>query len=228
MDNKSIKIQNSMPFIFRLYQYQKERFPILVHGILIACFTFSAIAYSRLSRGVEGFIAYTDYAFAVGMTVGLFFLLRLFDEVKDNEDDIKFRQYLPVPRGLIHLSEIQMMIGVVIAAQALALIFFKPVLIPIYLMCLGYMLLMRVEFFVPEWLKARQVWYILSHMLIIPLVDVLASAADWKLAGNSSSGLDLLFRGLISQWTSPRGRPQDASTQSGRRGRRFLHQSLGA
>jgi len=183
MNNHSIKIQNDMPFIFRLYQYQKERFPILVHGLLIACFTFSAIAYSRLSRGAAGFIAYADYAFAVGMTIGLFFLLRLFDEVKDHEEDKKFRKYLPVPRGLIRISEIQTMIFAVIAMQVLALIFLKPVLIPIYMICLGYMLLMRVEFFMADWLRDRQVWYILSHMLIIPLVDVLASAADWKLAG---------------------------------------------
>lgn len=183
MNSTKIELQNKMPFLPRLYQYQKERFPIMIHGILIACFTFSAIAYSRLSRGAAGFIHYMDYAFAVSMTLGLFFLLRLFDEVKDHAEDMQFRKYLPVPRGLIRISEIQIMIGVVITAQFIALILFKSQLIPIYLMCLGYMLLMRVEFFAPDWLRKRQVWYILSHMLIIPLVDILASATDWKLAG---------------------------------------------
>jgi len=183
MNTNKIEMQNKMPFMYRLYQYQKERFPILIHGLLIACFTFSAIAYSRLSRGAEGFIHFLDYAFAVSMTLGLFFLLRLFDEVKDHAEDMQFRKYLPVPRGLIHLSEIQMMIGIVISAQVIALIIFKQQLIPIYLLCLGYMLLMRVEFFAADWLRKRQVWYILSHMVIIPLVDILASAADWKLAG---------------------------------------------
>lgn len=183
MNPQEINIQNKMPFIFRLYQYQKERFPIMVHGLLIACFTFSAIAFSRMSRGATGFIAYSDYAFAVGMTLGLFFLLRLFDEVKDHAEDIMYRKYLPVPRGLIHLSEIHLMIAAVITTQSIALIILKPTLIPLYLICLGYIFLMRVEFFVADWLRERQVWYILSHMLIIPLVDILASAADWKLAG---------------------------------------------
>lgn len=192
-NNISVK-ENQMHFVFRFYQYQKERFPLMVHGLLIACFTFSAIAYSRLSRGMSGFISWADYGFAACMTVGLFFLLRLFDEVKDYEDDVKFRPYLPVARGLIRLSEIHIMTGVVILCQVMVLVLMKPMLLPIYGLCLGYMILMRIEFFVPDWLRKHQVWYILSHMLIIPLIDILASAFDWKLSGAlAPTGLAFFF-----------------------------------
>lgn len=42
---------------------------------------------------------------------------------------------------------------------------------------------MRVEFFIPNWLKKRQLLYVTSHMFIIPLVDLFASGIDWKLSG---------------------------------------------
>ena len=40
---------------------------------------------------------------------------------------------------------------------------------------------MRVEFFVPKWLKRNHMVYILSHMMIIPLVDLYSSGLDWEL-----------------------------------------------
>jgi len=42
----SIKEENEASFLKRLYIYQKERFPILGHGVLVVAFSFSAISYS--------------------------------------------------------------------------------------------------------------------------------------------------------------------------------------
>jgi len=191
---KNIQIQNKAALWSRWYQFQKERFPVLAHGLMIAVFTFSAIGYSRMSRGAVGFVAWSDFLLTVFITFTLFLLLRLFDEVKDYEDDIQFRKYLPLPRGLISMKEMKQMTITVICLQLLVLTIFKPILLPIYAICLGYMLLMRVEFFVPDWLRERQVMYILSHMLIIPLVDIFASATDWKLADVSAPvGLGFFF-----------------------------------
>ena len=97
---------NQSPFLLRLFVYQKERFPLLVHGVLIAAFSFSAIAYSRLCRNQEGFIEWNDYLACVLTCITLFFLLRVSDEFKDKEDDAAYRSYLPVPRGLITLKEL--------------------------------------------------------------------------------------------------------------------------
>ena len=44
---------------------------------------------------------------------------------------------------------------------------------------------MRVEFFIPEWLKRHQAAYVISHMMIIPLIDLYASGLDWKLEQES-------------------------------------------
>ncbi len=175
--------ENSRSFLARFLIYQKERFPVLAHGIMILAFTFSAVSYSRICRGQTGFIDGFDFAIGVFATITLFFLVRIFDEFKDKEDDAKYRSYLPVPRGLISLKELQITGWVVIILQLLVLAVFQGAMLYLYLVVLAYLLLMRVEFFVPTWLKKRQLAYILSHMLIIPLVDMYASGLDWLLDG---------------------------------------------
>ena len=42
---------------------------------------------------------------------------------------------------------------------------------------------MSTEFFLRDWLKARPVTYLWTHLLIMPLVDLYATACDWLAAG---------------------------------------------
>ncbi len=179
------KGENSKSFLARFWIYQKERFPFIAHGLLIAAFTFSAVSYSRICRGQEGFIHWQDYAIGVFATVTLFFLVRIFDEFKDKDDDAKYRTYLPVPRGLISLKELKY-IGIVVGVLQIAMIaILQPRMLYLYLLVIGYLMLMGVEFFVPNWLKKRQILYITSHMVIIPLIDIYASGLDWLLGDDS-------------------------------------------
>jgi 4-hydroxybenzoate polyprenyltransferase len=168
-------------FVQRFYIYQKERFPLLLHGVLIAVFSFSAISYSRLCRGVDTFIQAKDYLHCIFITITLFFLVRVFDEFKDKEDDAKYRSYLPVPRGLISLKELAFVGAVTFALQIIALLLFHRTLFFTYIPVIIYLLLMGKEFFIADWLKKRQFWYVTSHMFIIPFIDIYASSYDWKL-----------------------------------------------
>ncbi len=182
MDNSH---QNEFSFLRRFLVYQKERFPFLVHGVLIACFTFSAISYSRICRGVEGFIPWPDFLIGIFATITLFFLVRIFDEFKDQEDDRNYRSYLPVPRGLVSLNELRN-IGLLVATLQISVIaIYQTEMLWLYLIVIAYLILMGVEFFVPNWLKKRQIAYITSHMVIIPLIDIYASGLDWLLDGDS-------------------------------------------
>src|SRR5690606_20595795 len=63
--------ENNASFITRFWIYQRERFPLLAHGILISAFSFSAIAYSRISRGATGFISWQHFLVGVFTTVTL-------------------------------------------------------------------------------------------------------------------------------------------------------------
>lgn len=183
--------QNKLPFFKRFLIYQKERFPFLAHGIMISAFTFSAVSYSRICRGEDGFIAIQDYLIGVFATITLFFLVRIFDEFKDKEDDAKFRKYLPVPRGLISLKELKTIGWIVGLIQIAVIALFQLKMLYLYIIVLGYLGLMGVEFFVPKWLKERQIIYITSHMVIIPLIDIYASGLDWLL------GNDIAHWGLV-------------------------------
>jgi 4-hydroxybenzoate polyprenyltransferase len=151
---------------------------------MISSFTFSAVSYSRICRGEEGFISISDFIIGIFATVTLFLLVRIFDEFKDREDDAKYRKYLPVPRGLISLKELRIVGWTVGLLQLTVIAIFQLEMLYLYGIVLGYLLLMGVEFFVPEWLKKRQILYITSHMVIIPLIDIYASGLDWLLDGD--------------------------------------------
>jgi 4-hydroxybenzoate polyprenyltransferase len=162
--------------------YQRERFPILTHGPLIAVFSFSTISFSAMARGHIQVPSAKAFVVAFASSFIFFLQLRIADEFKDFEEDAHYRPYRPVPRGLLTLRELGVAAlagGVVQFAFALWL---SPALIPFLLLAWGYLALMSKEFFVRDWLKARPITYMWTHMLILPLVDLYGTACDWRVA----------------------------------------------
>lgn len=178
--------ENRASFLRRFWKYQQERFPLLGHGLLVAAFSFSAISYSRICRHVEGFVDWKTFLVGVFTTVSLFLLVRIFDEFKDAADDAAYRQELPVPRGLVSLRELRNVGIAVFIFQVLVNYWFFPKMLILYFVVIGYLFLMGKEFFVADWLKKHQFWYVVSHMFIIPLIDIYASGLDWLLQGVSA------------------------------------------
>lgn len=175
---------NQSSFLKRLWVYQRERFPLVAHGPLIIAFTYSAVSYSRLSRGLESFIPWSDFWPGLVVAISFFFLMRILDEHKDAENDRRHRQYLPVPRGLVSLAELRNLgIGVVLL-QVLMIVLFQWPLWWLYLIMMGYLALMTVEFFVPKWISDKTILYMFSHMAIMPLFDLYSSGMDWELNGS--------------------------------------------
>lgn len=162
--------------------YLNERFALQTHIPIIGIFTFSAICFSLMTTENPEFIELGNFAAAVFLTFSTFFLLRISDEFKDHDDDIKYRKYLPVPRGLITLKELRNAAVLILILQ-IAVLYFFPHFAGMYVLVMAYLYLMYKEFFVHAWLKERQLLYVFSHMAIIPLVDLLASAAHWSGAG---------------------------------------------
>jgi 4-hydroxybenzoate polyprenyltransferase len=163
--------------------YQRERFPLAGHGPLIAAFSVSAVSFSSLVRGRIELPSAASLLVAFVTSLLFFLQLRIADEFKDYEDDARYRPYRPVPRGLVSLRELAW-VGVGAAAIQLAL---ALALEPSVAWLLGiawlYLALMTREFFVPRVLKRHPIVYMTSHMLILPLVDLYATACDWWVAG---------------------------------------------
>ena len=169
----------------RWWIYQRERFPLAAHGPLILAFSASAVSYSALLRGSSTAPSLRSFAVAFVVSLGSFLLLRIADEFKDQEEDAKYRPYRPVPRGLVRLRELAWIgVGVAVGQLALALLIGWK-LVGLLAVTWIYFALMSREFFVREWLKARPVVYLFSHMAIMPLVDWFATGCDWVHAGGT-------------------------------------------
>ncbi|MBP0034630.1 MAG: UbiA family prenyltransferase [Roseofilum sp. Belize BBD 4] len=173
----------------RWWTYQKERFPIAANGLLIGVFSFSAVSYSALLRGGVPSWDSSTVAFAIAF---LFFLqLRIADEFKDYEEDCRFRPYRPVPRGLVSLRELGILGALTALIQGFLALYLGGLTLGLFLIGVWlYLGLMSQEFFIRDWLKAHPIIYLISHMMIMPLIYGLATACDWQVTtGVMPSGL---------------------------------------
>ena len=171
------------PLLARLLTYQGERFPLVRFVPLIALFTFSSAAYSRLARGAPGFVPWRLLAVGAFTSITFFFLLRVLDEHKDRKVDARYRPELPVPRGLVTLAELRLVAFVLLALVVGLNLAVAPVLLVPCAIVAGWAALMTVEFFVRPWLRAHASAYLLTHMAILPLIDLYTTGLDWWAAG---------------------------------------------
>lgn len=171
-------------FFARWWTYQRERFPLVGHGLLIAAFSFCAVSYShRLRTGGVAFPPGPALLVAY-VTCFLFFLqLRIADEFKDFEEDSKFRPYRPVPRGLVTLRALGVLFVLAAFIQLGAGLWLAPRMGLLLLVPWVYLAAMSKEFWARDWLVARPITYMWTHMLIMPLVDFYATGCDWLAVG---------------------------------------------
>jgi 4-hydroxybenzoate polyprenyltransferase len=189
MSNQQVAGARARPREFRAphtlskwWIYQRERFPVLTHGPLIAVFSFSTISFSAMARGHVQAPSAKAFFVAFASAFIFFLQLRIADEFKDFDEDARYRPYRPVPRGLISLRELGIAAFAGGVAQFALALWLSPALIPFLLFAWGYLALMSKEFFVRDWLKARPITYMWTHMLILPLVDLYGTACDWRVA----------------------------------------------
>lgn len=173
----------------RWWIYQKERFPLLAHGPLIAAFSACAVSFSSLLERTPHPTAQM-FLTAFGVCLLMFLQLRIADEFKDAGEDARWRPYRPVPRGLVTLKELRMLFILAAAAQTALVIALDFRLMIVLSIAWSYLALMSAEFFCRDWLKKRPVIYLLTHMGIMPLVDFFGTACEWLPRGNHApSGL---------------------------------------
>ena len=181
-----------MPLLKALWIYQAERFPVLRTGLLLAVFSAASLCVSahlgaRPLPGPWTFIA------VWAVVLMLFFQMRVCDEVKDYEDDLRYRPERPIQRGLVSLGLIRKL-GLACVPVMLVLTYLLAPGLLIFLALVWLWLgLMTVEFFVPAWLKTRPFLYLASHMAIMPLIDLFITAAEWLPSGEGPPGSLWLF-----------------------------------
>lgn len=170
-------------FARRWWTYQRERFPLAGHGPLVAIFGASAVCFSVLLRieagDPSGWPEAGALVTAFACCLLMFLQLRIADEFKDFTEDLEYRPYRPVQRGLVTLRQLGVLF-VLCAAAEFALAWLRsPRLVVLLLIAWVYLALMSREFFAAAWLRARPLAYLWSHMFIMPLVDLFATGCDW-------------------------------------------------
>lgn len=202
----------------RLWAYQSERFPLASHGLLVAVVAASGVGYSAALRGATELPGPPVWLTAFLVAFGFFYQLRVADEYKDLADDTRYRPYRPVPRGLVSLRELATLAGIVAVVQIILTVWLSPLLLVALFSVWAFMLLMRYEFFVSTWLKGHAVAYVLSHMVILPLIFVYVTGCDWIMVAETP-GWELLwflalgyFNGLVFEIGRKVRAPSDEET----------------
>ncbi|MFP4351664.1 MAG: UbiA family prenyltransferase [Puniceicoccaceae bacterium] len=182
----------------RWWIYQRERFPLVRHGVLVLAFSLSALTFSRLLRGEVSFPPWSGAFVAFATALTFFLQLRIADEFKDIDEDTRYRPYRAVPRGLVSLRELGRVFVLCAAGQLLLALWLHPPLIVLLLVTWVYLAGMCKEFFAREWLKARPLVYLWSHMLIMPLVDLYMTSCDWLVHGLDRPPTGILWFLVVS------------------------------
>ena len=195
INSKKSIIQNIKNFKI----YLNERFPLGKNSIFVLIFTLSGYIYTGLlynskiinqifSKEIKVPMPWHKIV-ALFIIIFMFFLqLRITDEFKDYEEDLKYRAYRPVQRGVITLKALgKIGIATVIIQIMLAhVIDFKI----IYFMIIVwfYMFLMAKEFFIKEWLTKRILIYALSHVVIMIFITlVIVNATQYIILGEAEN-----------------------------------------
>lgn len=168
---------------------------------LMAMFGFSSVSYSLHLHNPDA--RFSDISIpqaltAIVTTLIWFMLMRIADEHKDFDEDREFRPYRPVQRGLVTLKELRI-IGVILVLIQIALsIWVDWRLIGVLALVYVWFTLMSLEFGIPKWLKKHPTIYLLSHMLIMPFIDLYATSVEWLPRGGVLSFGIMLY--MISSY----------------------------
>ncbi len=166
----------------RLWVYQAERFPLAKTVPLLAVFSAASITVSAV-LAERPLPSLSGYLIGFGLVFILFFQLRVCDEVKDLDDDRAYRPERPIPRGLVSLRQIVSLGVATVPVAILLALAWGHGLIWLLVLTWVWLAAMTLEFGVPEWLKTRPVLYLLSHMAIMPLIDLLLTGIEWRPSG---------------------------------------------
>lgn len=166
---------NSATLATRLLAWSKERFPFVnvISGLLLY---FFAAAIMRMEAEPAVSWSSTDLLFGFAVAAHLL-VLRVLDEHKDFEDDLVAHPNRVLQSGIVSLSELKVLGGIAASVTLLATIFSGSVeAFQAWACLMVWTTLMYYEMFCATWLKRHLFLYSLTHLFVVPLMMVWASA----------------------------------------------------
>lgn len=179
--------------IERWLTYQRERFPLIPYIVLAAVFAWSALTYSSLLRGAQAAVEPLIWLAAGASALLVFAQMRALDEIKDFTDDSRYRPYRAVPRGLVTLGEMRAITAAAAVLQLAIALAIDARLVWLVVGVWAYLALMTAEFFAREWLKARPLAYLATHVPLAGAIAFYLTAFDWLTADTAPAPALALF-----------------------------------
>jgi 4-hydroxybenzoate polyprenyltransferase len=111
--------------------------------------------------------------------LGVFYHLRVLDDLKDRANDIIAYPERVLSRGLLSYRQLAYTGAMAVALETAAAAWLGPKILILHAVTLAYSLLMYREFFVSAWLRRHLFWYGFIHMLVLCFIDfTILQAAD--------------------------------------------------
>ncbi|TVV45398.1 UbiA family prenyltransferase [Thalassolituus sp. C2-1] len=155
------------PLLRRIRAWMDERFPF-ANALLFFILYLVTASVVRASQG-EWFFNWSDIVSCL-ITWSLFLTIRIFDEHKDYELDVKNHPQRVLQSGRITLTHLKGLGIIAVIAQLLWSLFLGTDTLIVWAVMFVYLCLMGAEFFCGAWLEKRLLLYALSHMAIMPLI----------------------------------------------------------
>ena len=183
MNESNINSKKSIiQYIKNFKIYLNERFPLGKNSFFVLIFTLSGYIYTSLLYNSKIMYLFTNgikirilqyKIIALFIIIFMFFFqLRITDEFKDYEEDLKYRAYRPVQRGVISLKTLRKIGIATVIIQIMLAHVIDPEIIYFMIFVWIYMFLMAKEFFIKKWLTKRILIYALSHVVIMVFITL--------------------------------------------------------
>jgi 4-hydroxybenzoate polyprenyltransferase len=158
----------------RWWVFIQERFEPVSHLLMIGSFAAAhAVATARgAGQSAVTWVTWRSLFLVLPGVVAFFFLLRLYDEIKDDEYDRHVNPDRPLARGVVSRRELKFGISICIAIVFAS---FGAAGLPAWCgiaAAVAYSWLMYCEFFIGDWLRPKLTTYAVSHTAVSVLLSM--------------------------------------------------------
>jgi 4-hydroxybenzoate polyprenyltransferase len=161
----------------------RERFPPISSVLMILLFVLADGLLASHLMHVQ--IEWLLYIPAFLLALSFFFRLRLFDEIKDYETDLKINPTRPLARGILTIKQVWDVDLYLIGFEIVLAGLISWYALVAQLIAIGYSLLMYREFFIGSWLRKHLTIYAETHTFVSVLIAyavavVIVSKPAWE------------------------------------------------
>ncbi len=154
-----------MSWASRWLTLTKERFSPLSYFPMIVAFCFANAIYATKAFGFE-FRSAEAVAIGILLIISFFFRMRLFDEIKDYDTDLRVNPTRPLARGVLSVSQVKHGLLFFILFELVGSWCFGANAFVIHFVALFYSFMMFEEFFVGDWLRPHLTTYAVLHTVV--------------------------------------------------------------